>query len=327
MEMSMAGRISCIPHLLLQIVLIKGLVIFFQLCLTMENCHDRLQIKQVLEKEGLGNVRKEAGLQGHPLGIFDSGVGGLSVLKEIRKHLPRESIHYFADSCNCPYGSKTEAETLFLARKNIEFLLDRGCKLIVIACNTVTAVAIDCFRSEYDVPFIGMEPALKPAAMQTRTKKIGVLATENTFNGRLFKQTFEKYAHGIDVFVQPGYGLVELVEQGAQDSETARTLLAEYLLPMMEKGADTLVLGCTHYPFLKETILQVTGNGVTIIDPADAVAVQTKKILTRFDLMSLDRTDPEFHFHTTGDKTVLEKFLCRMMDRLYTIEPVTLARP
>ncbi|SDU45619.1 glutamate racemase [Desulfobacula phenolica] len=244
-----------------------------------------------------------------PIGIFDSGVGGLCVLKQIRERLPYESITYFADSGNCPYGSKAENEALNLARKNIEFLLELNCKLIVIACNTVTAVAIDCLRSEYKVPFIGMEPALKPAALQTRSKKIGILATENTLNGRLFKQTFDKYAHGLEVFIQPGHGLVELVETGSQNSEKARSLLKEYLLPMLEKGVDTIVLGCTHYPFLKEMIQTVTENSVTIVDPADAVASQTKRILIQYELISIACNDPQLQFYTTGEKTMAQKIL------------------
>lgn len=254
-------------------------------------------------------MEKEIIIQKHPIGIFDSGVGGLSVLKEIKKILPCESINYFADSGNCPYGSKPKDEALSLARKNVEFLLKLNCKLIVIACNTVTAVAIDSFRSKYKVPFVGMEPALKPAAMQTKSKKIGILATENTFNGRLFKQTFEKYTRGIEVFVQPGYGLVELVEKGEQNSEKAQSLLEKYLLPMLAKKVDTIVLGCTHYPFLENMIKKVTKNSVTIIDSANAVAAQTKRLLIEFDLMSNDAIDPEFIFYTTGEKTIAKKFL------------------
>ncbi|MCK5165060.1 MAG: glutamate racemase [Desulfobacula sp.] len=261
-------------------------------------------------------------MQKYPIGIFDSGVGGLWVLKEIKKLLPCESINYFADSGNCPYGSKTKDEALSLAKKNIEFLLKLKCKLIVVACNTVTAVAIDNFRSKYKVPFIGMEPAIKPAAMQTTSKKIGILATENTFNGRLFKQSFEKYANGIDVFVQPGHGLVELVEQGRQNSKKAQSLLEEYLLPMMEKGVDTIVLGCTHYPFLKQIIKKVTKNTLTIIDPAHAVAAQTKRILLECDLISNAGNDPKFHFYTTGEKTIVEKFLSHEMDSPYRLEQI-----
>ena len=192
----------------------------------------------------------------------------------------------------------------------------------MIACNTITAVAIDCFRSEYRIPFIGMEPALKPASLQTRTKKIGVLATENTFNGRLFKQTFEKHAGGLEVFIQPGYGLVELVEKGEQNSKNARQLLEKYLNPMMEKGADTLVLGCTHYPFLKETINQVTKNRVSIIDPSDAVAAQTKRILMEYDLISHNSQNPLLTFFTTGEKQIAEKFFSFAVDSPFALEQI-----
>jgi glutamate racemase len=262
--------------------------------------------------------------ENRPMGIFDSGVGGLCVFREIKKRLPHESIHYFADSRNCPYGSKTKENALSLSRKNIEFLLKQDCKLIVIACNTVTAVAIDNFRSEYKIPFVGMEPALKPAALQSKTKKIGILATENTLNSKLFKQTFEKYATGLEVFVQPGYGLVELVEQNAQKSDHARRILTRYLLPMMDKGVDTLVLGCTHYPFLIETIKQVTKNRITIIDPADAVANQTKRLLIQFDLASNKNHHPLFHFFTTGDKEIAQTFIDHAIKAPYTLEQVNI---
>jgi glutamate racemase len=267
-------------------------------------------------------MKKTTNNQKYPIGIFDSGVGGISVLKEIRKLLPMESINYLGDSSNCPYGSKNQEDTLSLAKKNIEFLLKRNCKLIVVACNTVTAVAIDDFRSKYKVPFIGMEPALKPASLQTKSKKIGVLATQNTFNGRLFKQTFEKYGNGIDVFVQPGYGLVELVENGDHNSEKAKNLLEKYLLPMLEKGADTIVLGCTHYPFLKPIIKKITNNLVTIIDPSNAVAIQTKKILVEKNLILKQNNDPEFHFFTTGEKKITQNILSRSMDSPYKLEKI-----
>ena len=267
---------------------------------------------------------QETPIQQRPIGIFDSGVGGLSVFKEVRKLLPFEAVTYFADSGNCPYGSKTREEVLLLARKHIEFLLVHHCKLIVIACNTITAVAIDHFRSEYGIPFIGMEPALKPAALQTRTKKIGILATENTFNGGLFKQTFEKHANGLDVFIQPGYGLVELVEQGEQNSEKARQLLERYLTPMMEKGADTLVLGCTHYPFLKDMIQQVAGTRLAVIDPSDAVAAQTKRILMEYGLISDSRRTPQLNFFTTGEKKMAERFFSLAVFGPFQLEQIGL---
>ena len=169
-----------------------------------------------------------------------------------------------------------------------------------------------------------MEPALKPAALQTKTKKIGVLATENTLNSRRFKQTFEKYTNGLEVFVQPGHGLVELVEQNAQNSDQARQLLTRYLMPMMEKGVDTLVLGCTHYPFLMEMIQKVTNNRVTIIDPADAVANQAKRLLLQFDLASDTPHHPLFHFFTTGDKKKTEAFIDHAVGVPYFLEQIDL---
>ncbi len=260
-------------------------------------------------------------MQNHSIGIFDSGVGGLSVFREIRKSLPDESIVYFADSANCPYGSKDKDAARALAGNSVEFLLDQGCKMIVVACNTVTAVAIDEFRRRYHVPFIGMEPALKPAARLTATGKIGVLATENTFNGRLFKQTREKYANGIDVMVQPGYGLVELVENGDHESDRAMELLKEYLMPMISQGADTLVLGCTHYPFLINTIMRITHNKMKIIDPAQAVAAQTKRVLVE-NRLTAATTCPVLSFFTTGEKNTLENILDHTLDQPYILKGI-----
>ena len=251
-------------------------------------------------------------MKDHPIGIFDSGVGGLSVFREIRKTLPDESIIYFADSANCPYGSKDRDETLELAQRRISFLLAQGCKLIVIACNTVTAVAIDHFRQSHPIPFIGMEPALKPAAGLTRTGRVGVLATENTFNGRLFQQTRETYAGNVEVMVQPGFGLAELVEKGAHDSDEAAALLNQYLVPMMDRDADTLVLGCSHYPFLADTIRRVTQNRMQVVDPSEAVAAQTKRVLEE-NRLEAGGTAPEFVFYTTGRKTTAENFLVQTM--------------
>jgi glutamate racemase len=245
----------------------------------------------------------------NPIGIFDSGVGGLSVAREIQKILPDESIHYFADSGNCPYGSKSENDTISLTKKNIEFLLEQDCKLIVVACNTITTVTIDTLRKEYQVPFVGMEPALKPAFLYTKVKKIGVLATQNTFNGRHFRQTFQKYANGIEVYVQPGNGLVELVEEGDHNSQKAKALLETYLIPMMALGVDAIVLGCTHYPFLMDHIKEITRNDIKIIDPADAVAKQTKRIIGEFHIYANQADPPQFTFFTTGKKDAAQNLL------------------
>lgn len=202
-------------------------------------------------------------------------------------------------------------------------MIEQGCKLIVIACNTVTAVAIENFRTEYKIPFVGMEPAIKPAARQTKSKKIGVLATENTFKGNHFKSTHAKYAKDVEVVIQPGHGLVELVERGDLTGEKAKTLLKKYLTPMVEKGVDTLVLGCTHYPFLKESIAEITGDSLSIIDPADAVAVQTKRVLESSGLLSEEKNDPQFFFYTTGEKSKTDRFLSTTINHPYALAQVS----
>lgn len=251
----------------------------------------------------------------HPVAVFDSGLGGLSVLTQIIRHLPAESIVYLADSRNCPYGSRPLDETIFLAKKNIDFLVHQHCKMVVVACNTITAAAIDVLRKDYPIPFIGMEPALKPAAKNTRTGKIGVLATENTFKGRLYQQTYEKFAIGVDVFVQPGLGLVELVESNQHTGAKAEALIDQYLTPMMEQGVDTIVLGCTHYPFFMESILRVTKNQVRIINPADAVAAHTKRVLEESCLSAEDVHIPEYVFYTSGNIPMAKTILSQIIDQ------------
>ena len=185
-----------------------------------------------------------------PVGIFDSGVGGTSIWKEIRKKLPFEDTIYLADSKNAPYGTKPESEILGLSIKNTELLLTQGCKLIVVACNTATTNAIAHLRNTYNVPFIGIEPAIKPAALHTKTKKVGVLATKGTLASSLFNSTSKLHAEGIQVMEQEGKGLVELIEAGKAQSEETKTLLKTYLDPMLKSDIDCLVLGCTHYPYL-----------------------------------------------------------------------------
>jgi len=272
----------------------------------------------------MSSVRVAHALQENnlPISVFDSGIGGLSVLKEITKLMPRESINYFADSGNCPYGSKSKTETISLSKKNIEFLLKQKCKIIVVACNTATATAIDTLRNEYPVPFIGMEPAVKPASLYTKTKKIGILATQNTFNGNLFKNTFEKYASQIKVYVQPGHGLVELVESGNNKSKKTENLLKKYIEPMIENGVDTLVLGCTHYPFLNDLILKITDNKIKIFDPASAVAAQTKRKLTEQNMLTKRIAPPEYNFFTTGKINSANNLILKMTDKKFNLNQI-----
>ena len=214
----------------------------------------------------------------NPIGLFDSGVGGTSIWKEVHALLPNESTIYLADSKNAPYGQKTQEEIIELSKKNTEFLLDNNCKLIIVACNTATTNAIKVLRATYDVPFIGIEPAIKPAAIHSKTQKIGILATQGTLNSELFHQNVALYSD-VKVVEQIGYELVQLIENGNMHSEKMTQLLEEYLLPMVAQDIDYLVLGCTHYPYLIPQIKEIIPNHIKIIDSGEAVAKQTKHIL------------------------------------------------
>ena len=216
-----------------------------------------------------------------PVGVFDSGLGGLYLLREIRKRAPTERLLYLSDHARCPYGPRPLAEVRAFATQITRWLRAEGAKLIAIACNTASAAALHQLREAFpDTPFIGMEPAVKPAVAKTNTGTVGVLATEATFQGELFSSLLERFAGDATVLTQACPGLVELVEKDEQDSTLARTLLHRYIHPLLEHGADTLVLGCTHYSFLKRQLKEVAGPGVTIIDPAPAVAEQVTRVLT-----------------------------------------------
>ncbi|HPD94300.1 MAG TPA: glutamate racemase [Tenuifilaceae bacterium] len=243
-----------------------------------------------------------------PIGIFDSGAGGLSVLKELVKLLPKESFIYFADSANCPYGQKNQSEIIKLANAIVQFLIGNNVKLIVVACNTATAAAIDFLRERYSIPFIGMEPAIKPASLNTKTKSIGVLATAGTFKGRLYAETSKKYASNIKICYKVGEGLVELVENGHPDSPEAVKLLHKYVDPMLACKIDHLVLGCTHYPFLINAIKQIAPPNLTIIDPAPAVAKQTKKILEERGLINKN-IPASINFYSSGKTDVIKNII------------------
>ncbi len=216
-------------------------------------------------------------------GVFDSGAGGLSVWKELVAAAPEEQYFYISDSANCPYGPKPADFVIGRAEAISEYLISRGAEIIVVACNTATAAAIDVLRKRYDIPFVGMEPAVKPAAIETKSGVIGVLATKGTFNGRLYINTSEKFARSRDVRIieTVGDGLVELVEEGKTDTPEAEALVRRYVEPMVSAGADHIVLGCTHYPFLSGLISKVAGDGVKIVNPAPAVAAHAIEVLNR----------------------------------------------
>lgn len=234
-----------------------------------------------------------------PIGFFDSGLGGTSIWKEVNRILPNEHTIYVADSKNAPYGRKTKEEIIYLSKKNTEFLLENNCKLIVVACNTATTNAINVLRNTYKVPFIGIEPAIKPAALQTQTKKIGILATKGTLNSSLFSQTSTLIDHQIELVEQVGEGLVELIENGQLHSKEMTNLLQLYIQPMLEKSVDCLVLGCTHYPYLIPQIREIVGENISIIDSGTAVAKQTKAVLERTELINKQKSSiPCYTFYT-----------------------------
>ena len=245
-----------------------------------------------------------------PIGIFDSGIGGTSIWKEVHKLLPNESTIYLADSINAPYGQKTKQEIINLSKKNVEFLLKKKCKIIIVACNTATTNAIDFLRQNYDVPFIGIEPAIKPASLKTKTKTIGILATKGTLNSHLFEKTSSLIDSNIQIIEQIGEGLVELIEQGLVNSDEMQSLLKKYLNPMLEKNIDCLVLGCTHYPYLISNIRKIVGQKITIIDSGEAVARQTKRVIENINALNTSSSTEKTHlFYSNKDKSILNMFL------------------
>lgn len=241
------------------------------------------------------------------IGIFDSGLGGLSIFKQIIKILPGESTIYLADSANSPYGEKSKEEIINLSIKNTELLLELGCKVIVVACNTATTNAISVLREKYDVPFIGIEPATKPAALRTKSGKIGVLATKGTLKSDLFLSTSNQFRDDLEIIETEGEHLVRLIEKG--QLEETKPLLEKYLIPMIREGVDNIVLGCTHYPFLIPIIKQIISDKITIIDSGEAVAKQTKKILKEENLLNKEGGETSYIFYTNNDVKILDDFL------------------
>lgn len=235
----------------------------------------------------------------HPIGFFDSGIGGTSIWKEVIELLPLESTIFLADSRNAPYGEKSPQKIIDLSVKNTEYLLASQCKLIVVACNTATTNAIDYLRANYNIPFIGIEPAIKPAALKTQSRAVGVLATRGTLASSLFAKTSSLYTSNIKVIEQVGEGLVDLIENGKLYSPEMTALLNKYMQPMLQAQIDYLVLGCTHYPYLIPQLKQLLPETVTIIDSGEAVARQTKNVLEQNRLLnSSNHTDTDAVTHT-----------------------------
>ena len=239
-----------------------------------------------------------------PIGVYDSGLGGLTVWREIRRALPRESLLYLADGKNCPYGGRPRAEIRRLADRAVGELAERGCKMVVVACNTATAAAIGYLRRAYDsIPIVGMEPAVKPACLNTRTGVVGVLATERSLDGELFRRTSARYGNGVRIIPAPGAGFVELVENDLETTPAAEACVRAVVEPLLAAGADQLVLGCTHYPFLEPVISRIVGSGkVAIVDPSPAVARRVATLLVRNGLEASESHRAEYEFLTFGDE-------------------------
>lgn len=239
-----------------------------------------------------------------PIGVYDSGLGGLTVWREVRRALPSESLVYLGDGKNCPYGSRPREEVRRLADEAVAFLVAQGCKMVVVACNTATAAAIDFLREKYaSLPIVGMEPAVKPACLATRSGVVGVLATERSLDGELFRRTAAKYGHGVDLVTAPGRGFVELVEGDREDTPEAEAAVRAAVADMLAHGADQIVLGCTHYPFLLPVLERVVaGRGVTIVDPSPAVARRVVQLLDSYGLHAEPQHRPEYTFRTFADE-------------------------
>lgn len=250
-------------------------------------------------------------MNNNPIGIFDSGMGGLSVWRELRRRLPNESLLFFGDGLRCPYGDRSLEEIEQFADEAVDWMLKEGVKMVVVACNTATAAAIDYLRDKYkQIPIVGLEPAVKPAAINTKTKKIAVMATAASFKGQLYKQTSAKYGADVEIIPVVGKGFVELVESNQEDTIEAYQTVRNVLEPVIEMGIDKIVLGCTHYPFLMEQIKKVIdGRDIEVIDSAPAIARHVANMLQRKGMEAEVGNVPQLRFHTLAETEYLERLI------------------
>jgi glutamate racemase len=246
----------------------------------------------------------------NPIGIFDSGAGGLSVLKAIRQKYPQENLLYLADQAHVPYGQRTLEEVRLFSESITRYFLVQEAKMIVVACNTASAAALHHLRQVFpDVPFVGMEPAVKPAAEQTRSGVVGVLATPATFQGELYTSVVERFAANVNIMQDTCPGLVEQIEFGNFKGGETERILQEALDPMLAAGIDTVVLGCTHYPFVIPQIKEIIRHGVRVIDPAPAIARQVGRLLDRYQIHTSGKQIGQIRYLTTGNPMALKQFL------------------
>ena len=244
-----------------------------------------------------------------PIGVFDSGVGGLSILRAIQASLPGEDVIYLADQAHVPYGPRPREEVARFSEEIVRYLLGREAKLIVVACNTASAAALHSMRTTFpNVLFVGMEPAVKPAAERTQSGVVGVLATPATFQGELYASTVERFAQGVTVLQNTCPGLVEQIEKGALDSPKTRRILENALKPMLAQGMDRVVMGCTHYPFVIPVIKEIVGDEVEVVDPSPAIARQVERLLEKHDLRNPEGMG-DVCFVTTGEEEQLAGLL------------------
>jgi glutamate racemase len=252
-----------------------------------------------------------------PIGIFDSGVGGLSVLRAVRAQMPEESVIYFGDQGHIPYGPRPMQQIRSFSEAITRFLLVQDAKIVVVACNTASAAALKYLREAFpDVSFVGMEPAVKPAAEQTQTGKVGVLATPATFQGALYASVVERFANGVELLQNTCPGLVQEIERGNLNGAETRQILENALFPMLERNIDTVVLGCTHYPFVIPLIQQIVGKNVRVIDPAPSVAKQVRRVLEAKGLKKESAAQGDVKFYTSGDPAELKSLLPLLLGEL-----------
>ncbi len=269
-----------------------------------DTSHSGLDVSQFIERLTVVTI-----------GVFDSGVGGLSILDEALQQLPHHNYIYFADSANAPYGDKPPQ---WIAERSLQichYLMEQDCSAIVVACNTATAEAIATIRSTLDIPIIGVEPGIKPAAMQSQNGIVGVLATETTLNSDKFNALLATLPEHCQFIKQAGAGLVPLIEAGLIETPEMQALLRSHLKPILDQGADTLVLGCTHYPFLKKMIRAVVGDSMTLIDTSDAVVRQLLRQMHQQGLIVSSKHSPKLSLLSTANADTLEAMAERLLHR------------
>ncbi len=258
-----------------------------------------------------------------PIGIFDSGVGGVSVLRAVREQMSNETVLYFGDQGHIPYGPRPMEQIRAFSEAITTFLLELDAKIIVVACNTASAAALKYLRERFPhIQFVGMEPAVKPAAEHTQTGRVGVLATPATFQGALYASVVERFANGVELLQNTCNGLVQQIELGNLNGDETRRILEDALLPMMERNIDTVVLGCTHYPFVIPLIQQIVGEKVRVIDPAPSVAKQVNRLLEAGGMRNPSTRRGEMKFYTSGDPVSLRSMLPVLLGEKGKVEKI-----